>query len=1007
MVQAAYYRLETKNIKRSEGHSSVAAAAYRAGQKLYDERTGDTHDFSRKRFVYGSEILAPANAPSWVFDRQALWSACEKVEDSSTRRKEARPARELLLSFPAILSHEEKVQICRNFVQRECVAKGMIGDISFHDFTGPNAHNPHAHVLLTTRQITPEGFAGKERAWNQKKQLEEWRTKWADYLNRHFEQHGYDQRVDHRSYEAQGIQRLKEVHEGSANSGIRKRIEQGIRTETTQTIDYNNAVKEYNQLQQEIALLQQSIAVQEAQEKQQKDKRKQSQQQAERQVAKEQDNRQASETEQLQSPASVSQRPDNTPTTEKQDASALQQTAAELHLQAREEYSQITGEIVRNTLGTPAKEQTEDRSEPQQSATSATSPTDSTKNSPSKRKDDKPPREPYDRTYHAVKKQLNAMGGDGWFEVGIKNDDEQNGYFEEKRWHKDQILKIDPETGKAGILNYLKMENARGSHLYIRPAPHENGDSQGLILIDDLDPVMVEELTDKGLQPSLVVETSHKNCQAWVRISDRVNRSEATHLAKLLAKEAGGDPGSASYQHYGRLAGFTNRKEKYQDIYTGRYPWVMVREAKPQTASKAEEFLQRARQAVEIEKAQQEEAKRKRSELLKNDATGNELERAVKAFESIGASVEKKYGIKDPSSRDWVVIKRMAKRGYSVEALEYALYSSDGLEERKRGHVDDYVRRTVEKVTQEPDVLLALQQRQERQARRQQRQSAQTSPDVERVDASEHHLSEDERKLIEQWQYFKDKERDSDAPSLSNQQAAEQPARRKPESSPGRQNTKIRLSDYRIGDIPQSEVGELDTDAVRYIIEQTIQSDEAQKLMNKSLWALEQDTSRWRLRIKAEYLKERGRMLRFRPHYAISPASDAEIAFKLRLAGFSRKSIAQVIRSESPFYRALAKERYRQVYLEKGIAASVYHPRLYAKVREFQQRRIEQALKLPEEQRDSFIKENRLDKLNLHSRPDDKPPTKPSKKSGGKKSSKKPRGGKSHKNLNVDIEIEW
>ncbi|MEM6399039.1 MAG: hypothetical protein AAF757_02245 [Cyanobacteria bacterium P01_D01_bin.116] len=266
---------------------------------------------------------------------------------------------------------------------------------------------------------------------------------------------------------------------GSANSGIRKRIEQGIRTETTETIDYNDAVKEYNQLQQEIERLQQSIALHEAKEKHQKAKRQQEQQQKERQVAKEQDNRQASKTTQVQPPDSASPQDSHPPATDKQDASALQQTAAELHQQARVDYAQITGEIIRNTLGTPANELTQERPNPQQSDTVAPPSTDSRENSSSNRKNDKPPREPRDRTYQAVKRQLNAMGGDGWFEVGIKNDDEENGYFEEKRWHKDQILKIDPDTGKAGIINYLKMENARGSHLYVRPAPHENGDSQG------------------------------------------------------------------------------------------------------------------------------------------------------------------------------------------------------------------------------------------------------------------------------------------------------------------------------------------------------------------------------------------------------------------------------------------------------------------------------------------------------------------------------------------------
>ena len=124
----AIYHQTTKMVKRSDGRNAVAAAAYRAGISLYEEATGLTHDYSKKMGVEHSEILAPENAPQWVFDRQVLWNTVEAAED----RKDAQVAREIEIGLPLELTKNEQIALLRDFVQREFVARGMVADFSLH-----------------------------------------------------------------------------------------------------------------------------------------------------------------------------------------------------------------------------------------------------------------------------------------------------------------------------------------------------------------------------------------------------------------------------------------------------------------------------------------------------------------------------------------------------------------------------------------------------------------------------------------------------------------------------------------------------------------------------------------------------------------------------------------------------------------------------------------------------------------------------------------------------------
>lgn len=193
----ADYRFSAQIIGRTSGRSSVAAAAYRAGQNLHDDRTGLDHDFTRKEGILHSEIMAPANAPDWMLEREQLWNAVEAVET----RKNSQMAREIQLSLPHELSFEDNRELVRDFVREQFVAKGMVADVNIH---APSSYgdqrNIHAHVQLTTRSLTGEGFGKKNRDWNDRAQLEAWREAWAVHQNRALSRSGEDGRVDHRSY---------------------------------------------------------------------------------------------------------------------------------------------------------------------------------------------------------------------------------------------------------------------------------------------------------------------------------------------------------------------------------------------------------------------------------------------------------------------------------------------------------------------------------------------------------------------------------------------------------------------------------------------------------------------------------------------------------------------------------------------------------------------------------------------------------------------------------------
>ena len=207
----ATYRLSAKLISRSEGRSATGAAAYRSGERIVDERTGEVFDYSRRGDVLHREILAPAAAPAWVYERERLWNAVETVE----KRKDAQVAREIQVSLPHEIPLERQRELLGGWVREQLVERGMVADVAIHAaHKGGDERNVHAHILLTTRTITAEGFAGKDRSWNDRALLGQWRVSWEQHLNRTLERERVAERVDHRSYAARGVDREPEPKQG-------------------------------------------------------------------------------------------------------------------------------------------------------------------------------------------------------------------------------------------------------------------------------------------------------------------------------------------------------------------------------------------------------------------------------------------------------------------------------------------------------------------------------------------------------------------------------------------------------------------------------------------------------------------------------------------------------------------------------------------------------------------------------------------------------------------------
>lgn len=237
----ALYHFHVGQIKRSSGRSAVEAAAYRAGKKLYSEYYGLVSDYTRKGGVVYSEILLPPHAPREYADRQTLWNAVEEAE----RNKNAQLAYSFDIALQNEFTMEENMQLARQFLLDNFVSRGMIADFAVHQPDRENGiSNPHFHVMCPIRPLNPDGTWGvKQRRvyrangkfdavqttdWGKPETLEAWREAWSALCNAKFEEKGLPCRIDHRSYERQGVEKIPTVHEGVA---VRQMEAKGIVTD--------------------------------------------------------------------------------------------------------------------------------------------------------------------------------------------------------------------------------------------------------------------------------------------------------------------------------------------------------------------------------------------------------------------------------------------------------------------------------------------------------------------------------------------------------------------------------------------------------------------------------------------------------------------------------------------------------------------------------------------------------------------------------------------------------
>lgn len=237
----ALYHFHVGQIKRSAGRSAVECAAYRAGERLYSEYYGLVSDYTHKGGVVYSEILLPPHAPREYADRQTLWNAVEEAE----RNRNAQLAYSFDIALQNEFSLDENIALAQKFLLDNFVSRGMVADFAVHqpDKDGGIA-NPHFHVLCPIRPLNPDGTWGAKQHrvyrenskfdavattdWGKPEMLEAWREAWASMCNAKFEEKGLPCRIDHRSYERQGIEQAPTVHEGVA---VRQMEAKGIVTD--------------------------------------------------------------------------------------------------------------------------------------------------------------------------------------------------------------------------------------------------------------------------------------------------------------------------------------------------------------------------------------------------------------------------------------------------------------------------------------------------------------------------------------------------------------------------------------------------------------------------------------------------------------------------------------------------------------------------------------------------------------------------------------------------------
>lgn len=260
----ALYHFSGQMISRSKGQSAVASAAYRSGEKLYDERYGQTKFYKRDTEPI-TFILKPDHAPDWCLKRERLWNEVEKHE----KAKDSQLAREFNVALPVELSFEEQIALTEDYCQTTFVERGMVADVAIHL---DDTHNPHFHVMLTTRPFDEEGnWSIKSRKiylydeegkplytksgyranrkenvtnWDSKETMLAWRKGWADLTNSYLERSGFSERITEKSFAELGLTKQPTIHEGYVAREMEKDGQTSDRVQINVLIKKENVTQE-------------------------------------------------------------------------------------------------------------------------------------------------------------------------------------------------------------------------------------------------------------------------------------------------------------------------------------------------------------------------------------------------------------------------------------------------------------------------------------------------------------------------------------------------------------------------------------------------------------------------------------------------------------------------------------------------------------------------------------------------------------------------------------------
>lgn len=236
----ALYHLHLGVIGRSKGKSAVAAAAYRAGERIVNETDGIIHDYRNKgksamkggQILY-NEIMTPKEVPDWARNRATLWNEVEKKEN----RKNSQFAKDMDIALQKELSLQDNIECVKNWIGKNFIEKGLVADFCIHDGHKEKGNisnnNIHAHIMSTLRGIDKNGWNHNkifQKMADEKIFLDGCRSSWADIVNAKFTELGIDAHIDHRTLEAQGIDREAQQHQGVAATAMQRRGEVPDRT---------------------------------------------------------------------------------------------------------------------------------------------------------------------------------------------------------------------------------------------------------------------------------------------------------------------------------------------------------------------------------------------------------------------------------------------------------------------------------------------------------------------------------------------------------------------------------------------------------------------------------------------------------------------------------------------------------------------------------------------------------------------------------------------------------